>query len=152
LSSLSEFVAEREGRTVTPAYVFKLLNFAVEEAQKIGFTASRNAATLMPIFTDVNASDCDQTFTFGKDGKPFYLGRSDESHLEHTEILHKLQRLGTGNYDYLIPISSQRSTKHFGDAHRLRYEDKDEEDDSDGYNEAFTIDSTATVVDTKPKS
>lgn len=58
---------------VSPAHVRKFVEDAVAAAKAWGFESHRDFATVSLIFGDIRAADCPAQFTFGRDGKPFYI-------------------------------------------------------------------------------
>jgi hypothetical protein len=157
LASLSEYVKDRDGRTVTPAYALKLITFAIEEAGKIGFTPHRTTATMLPIFFDVDVNECTETFEFGVDGKPTYIAGPYESEFQQMEILNTLSKLGGTNFTFTTMINPEQMARA-GTIGGYEYLDDDSEfDDSDDfesdedYESSDTIDSTAKIVELPTK-
>lgn len=161
LVKLTEYVNEQDGRTVTPAYVLKLITFAIEEARKIGFEPHRTTAISLPIFFDVDASECKDTFEFGRDGKPTYIAGPFETDFQQFDILNTLSKLGGTNFNFISSLTSAEIAD--GNSFRayefVRDDDEDADDfddyddfeDDDDSNESRTIDSTAKVVDVQTK-
>jgi hypothetical protein len=58
------------------------------------------------IFGDIEANACPVDFTFGKNGKPFYIDGPNDTPAIKRRILKQLERrCGPGGYDYLITVS-----------------------------------------------
>ncbi|MCU0721128.1 MAG: hypothetical protein MUC83_15565 [Pirellula sp.] len=153
LARLSDYVKDRNGRIVTPAYASKLIKFCIDEAEKIGFAPHRMTATMLPIFFDVDVTECTETFEFGRDGKPTYIAGPFESDVQQMEILNTLSKLGGTNFNFVASINAEgfRSLKSF----RAYDDDSDvdeyEDDFEAEHEESNTIDSTATVIDVPSK-
>jgi hypothetical protein len=90
---------------VNPAYARKLLRDAADYAASLGLRPHRKFAAIEPLFGDVRAEDCTDTFTFGLDGKPFYaVGPHETAGQIRGRLEHLADRLGSGGFDFLIPI------------------------------------------------
>ncbi len=93
---------------VDPSYGRKLLQEAVAYAQAIGFAPHRDYATVVGIFGDVSAEASDATFTFGRDGKPFYVAGPTETQAQiRMRMNHLLTHLGADGFDYLLPLDGE---------------------------------------------
>jgi hypothetical protein len=125
----------------------------MDEAEKIGFAPHRMTATMLPIFFDVDVTECTETFEFGRDGKPTYIAGPYESDVQQMEILNTLSKLGGTNFNFVAAINGDvaRNLKSFraydDDGDLDEYEDDFEAE----YESSNTIDSTATVVDVPSK-
>jgi hypothetical protein len=91
-----------EMELVEASYANTLITKAAEYANQFGFkphsdfSKARNLLKGIPI-------DEDQEFTFGKDGKPFYMQGPHESSAEVRRILKTLEsNQGTENYHFLV--------------------------------------------------
>ncbi len=88
-------------QAVEPSYARKLIEEAVAYAATLGFKPDPDYQTAKDIFGDVNASECTEVFTFGKDGKPFYMSGPLDSPLRRQQILATLEKnCGAGNYHF----------------------------------------------------
>lgn len=67
-------------KTVTPAYAAKLVHGAVAYARDLGFDPHPDYRDASVVLGDIDPDECDETFTFGKDGKPFYFAGPHDSH------------------------------------------------------------------------
>lgn len=92
-------------QTVEPSYARKLVEEAAAYAATLGFKPAPDYHTAKAIFGDIDASDCSDQFSFGKDGKPFYIAGPSDSPLKRQRILTTLEKnVGKGNFEYLMPI------------------------------------------------
>jgi hypothetical protein len=152
LARLSDYVKDRDGRTVTPAYALKLITFAIEEARKIGFEPHRTATTMLPIFFDVDANECTETFEFGVNGKPTYIAGPFESEFQQMEILNTLSKLGATGFTFTTAINpgQMARTATMGGYEFLDddsdFDDSDDLESDEDDESGDTIDSTATVI------
>ncbi len=131
LGSISDYIAERDGRSVTPAYALKLITFGIEEAKKIGFQPPQEAATLLQIFHDVDPNSCTETFEFGKNGKPFYVAGPHDSQFRQLEILGTLTKLGQGNFHFLLAGSDDFGVLENSRPYELIELDEDKEEEEE---------------------
>lgn len=89
---------------VDPSYARKLLRDVAAWAGSIGFAPHRDFATVELLLGDVKADACDETFQFGRDGKPFYIAGLSESPMQVCQRLEQLRaRFGDGGFHYLAP-------------------------------------------------
>jgi hypothetical protein len=156
LARLSDYVKDRDGRTVTPAYALKLIQFSIDEAEKIGFAPHRMTATMLPIFFDVDVTECTDAFEFGRDGQPTYIAGPYESDVQQMEILNTLSKLGGTNFRFVAAINADgarnlKSFRAYDDDSDLDEYDEYEDDFGAEYEASNTIDSTATVIDVPSK-
>lgn len=115
---------------VTPAVALKLVESAVAYAANLGFTPDRDYAKAKLIFGDADSSQCTEEFTFGRDGKPFYVSGPLDSEVRARRIVEILeQRCGPGNYDFLINIGPPHY--RISDAETLESSMSEEGDDWD---------------------
>lgn len=86
-----------------PAWARKLIRDAVAYATDLGLPAAKDYRVVEMIFGDVDAGACTETFTFGRDGKPFYVTGPLDTPARIRTVCRTLQdRLGTGEWDYLM--------------------------------------------------
>ncbi len=89
-------------QAVEPSYARKLVEEAVAYAATLGFKPDPDYHAAKEIFGDIDASPCTDQFTFGKDGKPFYMSGPMDSPLKRRQIVATLEKnVGIGNFDYL---------------------------------------------------
>ena len=121
-----EMIAQmRQGemlQAVEASYARKLVEEAVAYAATLGFKPDPDYHTAKEIFGDIDASACTDQFTFGKDGKPFYMSGPLDSPLKRRQIVATLEKnVGIGNFDYMV------HTDNMG----LDFADFDEYDDDE---------------------
>jgi hypothetical protein len=96
---LQQFVA------VEPAHARKLIRDAAAYAQSLGLSAAKDTPVVEAIFGDVDAGACAETFTFGKDGKPFYVSGPNDTPARIRAITQTLEKTqGRGGWDYMIGV------------------------------------------------
>ncbi len=79
---------------VDPAYARKLLRDVTAWAASHGIAPHRDFAALEKLFGDVDAGACNETFAFGYNGKPAYIGRLDQP---SEQIGRRLTAIGSGS-------------------------------------------------------
>lgn len=89
----------------------KLVEGAVEYARQLGFKPSNQYKKAARVFGGIKPEDCEETFVFGMDGKPFYMPLSDDSPETTQKILRHLEvRCGKGNFHYLVELREESLT------------------------------------------
>ncbi len=112
---------------VDPSYARKLLRDAAAYAQSLGLAPHPDYAATEPLFGDVAADACDVEFTFGLEGRPYYVPGPTESPTQIRRRLDLLRRrLGNDGFDFGAPVDALED---------LDDEDLDDEDldDENGY-------------------
>ena len=90
---------------VPPALARKLIRDAVAYAADLGLAAPKDYRAIEAIYGDADAGGCSDAFTFGKDGKPFYVPGPLDTPARIRAVTRTLQnRLGTGGWNYLIEM------------------------------------------------
>ena len=90
---------------IEPAHARKLIRDAAAYAASLGLSVAKDTPVIEAIFGDVDTGACTETFTFGKDGKPFFVsGPNDtQAHIRAvSQILEKSQ--GTGGWNYMVKV------------------------------------------------
>ncbi len=105
---IEEHDAIRRLVDINPCDGRALLGDLAAWSRSIGFAPHRDFAAVEQLFGDVSADDSTATFTFGRDGKPFYLpGLSEPPTLVHARFARlqryldteKIESLPTGEAD-----------------------------------------------------
>ena len=100
---LSQISMGENLKAVEPACVRKLVEDCILFAKGIGFEPHPDYRLAHYIFGDIDASECEEEYEFGKEGKPFYVsGPHDSSQKIHKIVETLKQTCGEGNFDYLI--------------------------------------------------
>lgn len=93
---------------VEPCCARRLVEEAIAYAQSLGFPPHPDTAKALRAFEGVESKDCTRSFTFGRDGKPYYVQGPHESGLRVKRILQQLQRrCGPGGYHYLVQVTPE---------------------------------------------
>lgn len=84
----------------------KLVEEAVVYANSLGFLPHADFRRAERIFGNIDAASSAQQYTFGKDGKPFFIsGPNDEPDKCRRIVAILNSRCGTGNFDYIVHFS-----------------------------------------------
>lgn len=90
-----------------PAYARKLIEGAVDFARSAGLPPYRDYARASAIFGDVDASTCQESIEYGKDGRPFFIAGPNDSQERCRQIVAALsEHRGAGNFDFLMKARS----------------------------------------------
>lgn len=98
-------LGDNEGNmnTADPACVKKLLEDVVEYALDLGFKPDPEYMKFKGFLRGIDKTECSETFTFGKEGKPYYINGPYETVDESLKIVKQLERsCGEGNFEYLL--------------------------------------------------
>lgn len=122
INQAMEMMKRNDGnpRRVTPAYALKLVEGGIAYARSIGFEPHPQAEVCKLIFRNVDPTECQEEFEFGKDGKPQYWQGPLESPSRVRLILKQLQKLGEGNYHFTLVDSDLRSLIGLHKMHKTR--------------------------------
>jgi hypothetical protein len=110
---------------IEPAYAKKLVEDAIAYARDLGFEPHEDYRVARKVLHDIDTTVCEEQFTFGKNGKPFFVSGPNDSPQRSRQIIEILERrCGSGGYHYLVGIDP--GTQVIAD-----YDDLDEEFDDD---------------------
>ena len=88
-----------------PSRARKLINDVVAYATRLGLAPAKDFMVVETLFGAVDASACAETFTFGKNGKPFYVTGPLDTPARIRSVSRILQdRFGTGGWDFLVQM------------------------------------------------
>jgi hypothetical protein len=79
---------------ITPACLVKIVKGAVDDAQSLGFPPHPDYHHASQLLDGIDPSTCPNSFTFGKDGKPFYIQGSNESPAQVEAIMQRIHGVG----------------------------------------------------------
>ncbi len=97
-----------ELKSVPPAYARKLIEDSIAYARDLGFEPHPDFRDASVVLGDIDPAACTEMFTFGREGKPFYV--SGPNHSEFTArriITHLANRFGPDGFHYLVGIGDQ---------------------------------------------
>lgn len=100
---MNESSLEQEFVGIDPSVARKLLRDAAAYAHSFGLAPSTSFAEAEALFGDIAAAT--ETFSFGKDGKPFFMSGPNDSRTRIRNILSTLMKsAGPGGFDYAINV------------------------------------------------
>jgi len=79
---------------ISPACLVKILEGAVEYAQSFGFPPHADYRHAAMLLEGIDPKECTHKFTFGRDGKPFYIQGPNESPAVVSAIMQRIQEAG----------------------------------------------------------
>jgi hypothetical protein len=95
-----------------PECARKLVEGAVAYALDLGLPPDPEYRIARLIFGDVQAEACDQTFVYGKDGKPFFVAGPRDDPARCKEVIRTLEEsCGPGGFHFLIPIAGDTEVR-----------------------------------------
>lgn len=90
---------------IEPAYARKLIDGAIDYARELGFEPHGDYHTAQLVLAQIDASTCGETFTFGKDGKPFFVNGPNISIEKSWQIIHHLGKIcGPDGFHYMLGV------------------------------------------------
>lgn len=100
-----------EKLALTPACARKLVEDAVAYARRFALEPHPDYRLAARVFGGLNAADCAERFTFGRDGKPFYIqGPRDDDEFVR-EVITKLRtHAGPDGFDYILTADAAGHT------------------------------------------
>jgi hypothetical protein len=104
-SAIGEIRAREDLKPIEPTCAVKLIEAAAAYARELGLNPQADYLFAKRIFGNIDSAACSQEFTFGKDGKPFYMAGSHEPEAESRRIMDILtKKLGPDGFHYLLPV------------------------------------------------
>jgi len=79
---------------IEPACLVKIVKGAVDYAQSFGFPPHPDYHHASKLLDGIDPSTCPQSFTFGRDGKPFYIQGPHESPARVEAIMKRMREVG----------------------------------------------------------
>jgi hypothetical protein len=120
-----------QNETLTPIHptcARKLVERAEAYARDLGFAPHPDYQLAKRIFADIDAAACPTSFTFGKDGKPFFIAGPNDTPKKVQKILNTLtKRCGPDGFHYMVGIGGELD---FDDDEEIEveYEELEEEE------------------------
>ena len=90
--------------TLEPAAARKLIDGVIDYAEKLGFQPHRDYWKVAPILGDIDTTSCSTEFTYGKDGKPFFIAGPHDSPARCRHIIDRLtESCGADGFTVVMP-------------------------------------------------
>lgn len=101
---LAEAVPGDRIEPILPACARKLVDGAAGYASALGFAPHRDLSKARRIFSGVDASACPRDFTYGKDGRPYFIAGPNDSAERINRVLTILEaRFGSDGFGFTVP-------------------------------------------------
>jgi hypothetical protein len=127
-----EMLAKLEERQtfvpVTPACLAKIVTGAVEFAASLGFSPHPDYRHVARLLDGIDPGACPEEFTYGRDGKPFYIQGQYESPAQAEAIARRVAAAG-GHYVTVINPPDPDDLDRLED----EWDDFDTDDEDDGF-------------------
>ncbi|MFA5262509.1 MAG: UPF0149 family protein [Opitutaceae bacterium] len=141
---LDEQIPATTRERIHPACAKRLIDGAIAYADKLGFLPCKDFKKARKALSGLDASSCDQTFTFGKNGKPCFVAGPNDTQERIDKILRVLTaRLGPDGFTYIVPESGEED--EFEDLPGL--DDDDDDKSLFGDDETEPIDEILVIRD-----
>jgi hypothetical protein len=102
---LTQTHGDQAFHNIHPSCARKLIEGAISYAENLGFSPHRDYQNAKGIFGDIDGRVCPTKFTYGSEGKPFYIRGPNEAISQAKRIVGQLQRkCGKGNFEYFITL------------------------------------------------
>lgn len=84
----------------------KLVEDAVAYAQRLGFAPHHHYKQAARVMGGINPKECSETFVFGYNGKPLFIGGPNDSEARCRQITHILTKKFSQPpaFDYIVPL------------------------------------------------
>ncbi|GAB6906657.1 conserved hypothetical protein [Desulfosarcina cetonica] len=105
MDRISEIEVNEDLENIHPSCFRKLIDECVDYSEELGFKPHKDYKISRQLLMDIDPTVCPNKYTFGKNGKPFYLSGPHESEQRSKQIVNTLQKnCGEGNFDYLVQV------------------------------------------------
>ena len=102
------YSGDRKMGQYSAAWGRKLVEEAMGYARKLGFAPHRDYKKAARVMGGINPKDCEETFVFGMNGKPFFLGGPRDTQAKCERILGVLtKKCGQDGFHFMIPASDE---------------------------------------------
>jgi hypothetical protein len=119
---LAKVFSEQPYEEKSGAWGRKFIEDAIHYARQLGFAPHSDFKKASRVFGGIKTNECDETFVFGHEGKPFYIqGPHDEPERAQRIVARLESHCGEGNYNYMLNIADPEDPYYYED-----YEDDDE--------------------------
>lgn len=90
---------------IDPACARKLIEGAVEYAQRLNLRPHADYKPAQKIFSDVDAATCPRSFEYGRDGKPFYVAGPNDTPAKSRQVISVLEKqCGPDGFHYMVGV------------------------------------------------
>jgi len=115
------------------SYARKLTEDVIAYSESIGFSPHPDYRRVSALWGDIDSSECDEEFTFGQDGQPFYMSGPFDDKARQSFIYRRLcQTVGEGNFHFMVG-GPMNAPAEFDFSVLAPNDDQDFDDDDDDY-------------------
>ncbi len=105
---LKEINVHETLENIHPSCARKLIDQCINFSDGLGFKPHKDFKISRQLLVDIDPTVCPNQYTFGKDGKPFYISGPNENLNQSNKIISSLLRhCGEGNFDYLMSVNEE---------------------------------------------
>jgi hypothetical protein len=123
-----DWIEERfEMEDIAPECARKLVEGAIEFAAKYGLAPHPDYRVAKLIFGDIDASQCDHIYEYGKDGKPLYIAGPNDSLARSRQIANTIKAIDPDSH-YMVTVHESR----LGEARLPEWDDAVVIDEAEG--------------------
>jgi yecA family protein len=113
---LNESIPESTREMIHPACAKKLIEGAIAYAEGLGFSPHRDFRKARKVLSGIDASLCPTEFTFGRNGRPFFVSSPNDSEERIDRILAILEaRCGEDGFDFVDAIAEDDEDDYIED-------------------------------------
>lgn len=103
----TRFTADGSFEPVAAQTARNLVEGAVEYAQRLGLPPHHDFPLASRIFAGIDPASSDRTFSYGKDGKPFYVSGPRDTLVKSRRVVAALENAcGPGGFDYTVTVGT----------------------------------------------
>ena len=103
----TRFTADGSFEPIAAQAARNLVEGAVEYAQRCGLAPHHDYRVASRIFAGIDSASPDRQFSYGKDGKPFYVSGPRDTPAKSRRIVAALERAcGPGGFHYLVMLGT----------------------------------------------
>jgi yecA family protein len=114
---LSESIPESSREMIHPACAKKLIEGAIAYAEGLGFSPHRDFRKARKVLSGIDASLCPTEFTFGRNGRPFFVSGADDSEERIDRVLAILEaHCGEDGFDFEDTVDAEEEDDPVADA------------------------------------
>ncbi len=128
---ITERLPEEFRERLHPACAKKMIDGAIAYAERLGFAPHRDYRKARRALSGLDASECPETFTFGREGKPFFVEGPHDTPERTQRVLAMLEaRCGVDGFDFELYDEAADLDADYEDARgslRMFFEDLEDE-------------------------
>jgi hypothetical protein len=101
--TLQDCASRETMRPTEPEKALKIIEGAISFAAAAGFRPHKNYSNIALLFSDIDASLCEEEFTYGHEGKPLFIQGPHDSPSKTARILKTMrEKLGDDGFHFTV--------------------------------------------------